>query len=253
MTRTTKDQSSGATSAPAPADQPAPSLEPGDGSILVRYDEDPPHYAAPAITTELRHMVALLESQEKGGFPQRLALTSALPGEGVTFVARSLAGVLANDLDRHVCLLELNWWGSDASTAGSRPGMADVVAGDLDVGDVLAQTTKPRLWYAPAGRAAIPQRPVLAKSERLGAVLDELAARFDHIVLDLPAVHRNGDAITLARHSEMCAIVVLHGVTADTYVRGAMSDLSGQTILGVILNKVSSSIPERITRLVEPW
>lgn len=198
-------------------------------------------------------MVALLESQEKGGFPQRLALTSALSGEGVTFVARSLAAVLANDLDRHICLVDLNWWGADLpSPAGARTGMAAVVAGDLDIGDVLTQTTLPRLWHAPAGQAAISERPVLAKSAGLATVLDELATRFDHVLLDLPAVHRNGEAITLAGHSEVCALVVLHGATTDSYVRDAMSDLSGQTILGVILNKVSTSIPERILRLVAP-
>jgi Mrp family chromosome partitioning ATPase len=131
--------------------------------------------------------------------------------------------------------------------------MAGVIAGDLDVDDVLVPTTNPRLWIAPAGHAAISARPVLARSDRLATVLDELEARFDHLLLDLPAVLKNGDAITLASHSETCVLVVLHGVTAESHVRAALADLSAQTILGVILNKATTAIPERILRLVAPW
>ncbi len=244
----------------APVSTPPPSpahgheVDEGDGSLVIQGVRGPLHYAAPEITIELRHMVARLEAQEKGGFPARLALTSALSGEGVTFVTRSLAAVLANDLDRQICLVDLNWWGADAvhSSLPSRSGMAGVVAGDLEVRDVIVQTANPRLWVVPAGRATISERPVLAKSERLATVLDELDARFDHLLLDLPAVLKNGEALTLASHSEMCALVVLQGVTADSYVRAALEDLSEQHVLGVILNKASTAIPERILRLVAP-
>ena len=130
--------------------------------------------------------------------------------------------------------------------------MAGLVAGDLDVADVLVPTANPRLWVMPAGRATISERPVLAKSDRLATVLEELHDRFDHLVLDLPAVLKNGETVALASHSEMCALVVLQGVTADSYVRAALADLSEQHVLGVILNKASTAIPERILRHVAP-
>jgi Mrp family chromosome partitioning ATPase len=245
---------------PAPASASSPSLarsregDVGDGSLVIQDEQGPLHYAAPEITIELRHMVARLQAQEKGGFPARLALTSALSGEGVTYVTRSLAAVLANDLDRQICLVDLNWWGSDSAPSSPVPrtGMAGLVAGDLEVGDVLVQTANPRLWVAPAGQATISERPVLAKSERLATVLDELDARFDHLILDLPAVLKNGEALTLASHSEMCVLVVLHGVTSDSYVRAALADLAELHVLGVILNKAKTAIPERILRLVAP-
>ena len=231
-----------------------PEIDEGDGSLVIQGVRGPLHYAAPEITNELRRMVSRLEAQEKGGFPPRLALTSALSGEGVTFVTRSLAAVLANDLDRQICLVDLNWWSADTarSSVASRSGMAGLVAGDLEVADVIVPTANPRLWVVPAGRATISERPVLAKRERLATVLEELDARFDHLLLDLPAVLNNGAALALASHSEMSALVVLQGVTADSYVRAALADLSEQHVLGVILNKASTAIPERIRRLVAP-
>ena len=55
------------------------------------------------------------------------------------------------------------------------------------------------------------------------------------------------------RATARCALlVVLQGVTADSYVRAALDDLSEQHVLGVILNKASTAIPERILRLVAP-
>ena len=229
-------------------------IDEGDGSLVIQGVRGPLHYAAPEITVELRRMVTRLEAQERDGFPARLAVTSALSGEGVTFVTRSLAAVLANDLDRQICLVDLNWWSADAvrSSVAARSGMAGLVAGDLDVADVLVPTANPRLWVMPAGRATISERPVLAKSDRLATVLEELHDRFDHLVLDLPAVLKNGETVALASHSEMCALVVLQGVTADSYVRAALADLSEQHVLGVILNKASTAIPERILRHVAP-
>ena len=142
---------------PRPASADLPSLahgheiDEGDGSLVIQGVRGPLHYAAPEITIELRHMVARLEAQEKGGFPARLALTSALSGEGVTFVTRSLAAVLANDLDRQICLVDLNWWSADAarSSVASRSGMAGVVAGDLEVAGCARADGEP----APLGRA----------------------------------------------------------------------------------------------------
>lgn len=245
---------------PGPASAHPPSLarghaiDAGDGSLVIQGVRGPLHYAAPEITIELRRMVTRLEAQDKSGFPARLAMTSALSGEGVTFVARSLAAVLANDLDRQICLVDLNWWSADAvrSSAAPRTGMAGLVAGDLEVAEVLVPTANPRLWVVPAGHATISERPVLARRERLATVLEELDARFDHVLLDLPAVLKNGETLALASHSEMCVLIVLQGVTADSYVRAALADLSEQHVLGVILNKASTAIPERILRLVAP-
>lgn len=227
----------------------------GDGGLVIQdLDGRALHYAAPEITAALRHLVAKLQVQEKGGIPERLAVTSALTGEGVTFVARSLAAVLANDLDRRTCLVDLNWWSASgaAATAGRRTGMAGVLAGGASLEEAIVRTANPRLTLVPAGDATISERPVLARTERLGEVLEELAGSYDHVLLDLPAVLKNGEALSLAAHSEKCLVVVRHGVTSESYVKAALADLSDHAVLGIVMNRSSTAVPERIIRLVAP-
>ena len=63
-----------------------------------------------------------------GEFPDRVGVISAVSGEGVTFVARSLALVLSHDAARRVCLVDLNWWSpSSWGAEDALGGIADVV------------------------------------------------------------------------------------------------------------------------------
>jgi Mrp family chromosome partitioning ATPase len=225
----------------------------GDGSLVIQdLGGRALHYAAPEITAGLRHLMAKLQVQDKGGIPERLAVTSALTGEGVTFVARSLAAVLANDLDRRTCLVDLNWWSGTRAATGRRTGMAGVLTGESSLEEAIVRTANPRLALVPAGDASVSERPVLARTERLGEVLEELAGGFDHVLLDLPAVLKNGEALTLAAHSEKCILVVRHGVTSESYVQAALADLSDHAVLGIVMNRSSTAVPERILRLVAP-
>ena len=64
---------------------------------------------APVIEA-VRFLIASLQNQEKEAqLPTRLGFTSALAGEGVTFIARTVAAVIAHDLRERVCVIDLNW------------------------------------------------------------------------------------------------------------------------------------------------
>ena len=95
--------------------------------------------------------------------PDRLGFTSAVSGEGASFLSRSLALILANDVARRVCIVDLNWWSpSEWPEEGEMGGMADVARGMLSVEDALIPTTNPGLSYVPAGATTAAERPLLA-------------------------------------------------------------------------------------------
>ena len=91
---------------------------------------------------------------------------------------------------------------------------------------------------------------MLAKSDRLAEVMDELSGHFDHLVLDLPAVLATSDALGLALLCDAYALVVLQGVTTQDQVLDAFDELRGVVNLGIILNRDSSHIPKFLRRLV---
>jgi Mrp family chromosome partitioning ATPase len=89
---------------------------------------------------------------------------------------------------------------------------------------------------------------MLAHSPVLDAVLDDLAGRYEHVLLDLPAVHATGDALHLARKCEGVVMVVGAGVTTETQVSRAVADLGGVSVIGAVVNRQSSSVPSFIRR-----
>jgi Mrp family chromosome partitioning ATPase len=222
------------------------------GIAIVDEDGTPIHVAPPKIAASIRYLVARLQLNDVTGLPVRLALTSAVRGEGVSYVARTLAAVVAHDLERSVCIVDLNWWTSRAPTEPRDDvrGLADVVDGKATLDDVLVATADSSLWLAPAGDVAVARRPVVAKNPALDQVVDDLARLFDHVVLELPPVLVTSDALTLARLCDAYALVVKQGVTTDHQVQRAVQELSGAVSLGIVLNRSSSRIPQRIARLL---
>lgn len=149
-----------------------------DGAVAIVVDGTPIHVAPKRITSALRYFVARAQSSDVDRLPPCLAVTSALRGEGVTYVTRSLGAVLAYDADASVVVVDLNWAlpGGEATRRGLRrkststpaspnAGAADPDSGsaddDVDPGDASARSDalppsgRPTLVDAVAGRATL--------------------------------------------------------------------------------------------------
>jgi len=154
------------------------------GWLIIEDDHGAPIVeAAPPVTEQLRYIIERLRLQDPDGLPTRIGVTSALAGEGVTTVARALAGVLADDSAAKVCLVSLDWWTSDASPA-DRMGIAEVIAGEAETDEVLLATSIPGLEYIRAGSAEPATLPALVHDATLRNTLQELALRFHHVVVE---------------------------------------------------------------------
>jgi Mrp family chromosome partitioning ATPase len=224
-----------------------------DGALAITDESGNMLFRASApVASAVRYLLARIQLNDAAGLPHRLAVTAALRGEGTTFVSRAIAAVIAHDLNRRCCLVDLNWGNPTSYESASRDtsGIADVVNSGLTLDDVLITTAEPNLMIMPAGIVSVAQRPVLAKSDRLAEVIDELAEQFDHIVLDLPAVLATSDSLALALLCDACALVVHQGVTTEDQVLDAFDELRGVVSLGIILNRHSTHIPKFLRRLV---
>jgi Mrp family chromosome partitioning ATPase len=199
----------------------------------------------------LRYLLERIQLNHAAGLPRKLAITSTLSGEGVTFIARALGAVIGHDLERTVCVVDLNWWSEHAEGDVRRAsGLAGVIEDGLPIDDAIKPPVLPNLHELAAGVAPSSRRSLLANSPELAAVVEHLGETYEHVVLDLPAVLVTSNALTLARLSDAVALVVRQGVTTDSQVATALDELRGVVSLGVILNKTSSHIPRRIRQLV---
>lgn len=187
-----------------------------------------------------------------GEIPKRIGLVSSLPGEGVTYVSRALATVMAHDLSARVAYVDLNWWspGLPAFAPPSNQGLVSVVTGDKRLDEIFVNTSLPNLTLIPAGKLERGDRPIMARSNVLASAMKVLNQHFDYLVLDLPAIRATNDAVPLASLANGVVLVVKQGDTPNEAVRLALDEVEHLKMLGVMLNQVKYRTPEFIRRVI---
>jgi succinoglycan biosynthesis transport protein ExoP len=172
--------------------------------------------------------------------PKTILVTSALPGEGKTAVASSLA-VLAAHSGKETLLIDLDLWHPRvAHEFGIRAvlGIGEVIEG-RPVDDALVAADTSRLDILPA--TSSPDDPAgLVTSRRLRLLLGELRDRYDCIVVDSPPLLGPADAQILAVYVDAVLLVVQWERTKQDPAIAAVKSLRdlSANIAGVVLTQV---------------
>jgi polysaccharide biosynthesis transport protein len=167
----------------------------------------------------------------------RIAVASAVAGEGRTTTAANLAIAYAQYGTRVVLvdsdLREPHLHQLFGMPRG--PGLVDVLSRRSLLADALRQTVIDRLFLVTAGESA---QGETIDEPGLAALLGELSASFDVIILDTPPVLEAADATVVGRLADACLLVVRAGDTERTLVRQAQQQLVlvGAHVLGAVLN-----------------
>lgn len=228
----------------------APSVE--DGSLLLAtVHGEPVQRFSSEVVTSLRHMLTRLMREDD--LPKSLSVVSALREEGVTYTTLAMASTLAHDTQSRVCVVDLNWWWPNERVQplvqGSR-GLAGIIRDEVSLDDVLVPTADPRLTLLPAGYVPFEQRPIMARRSELKDLLTELEERFDHLILDVPAILQTSDAIPLASLGTACCVVIRQGASLPMAVARALDEISHLAVLGVVMNRVHISTPSWILQWI---
>ena len=211
-----------------------------DGEIIFSIPED--------IILDLRKMVTRLDRVDK--LPARLSLTSAISGEGVSYISRALAATISNDLDRTVCIVELNWWSPSSFVQPVNGGLSAILNEQSTLEKEVIDTGWKKLSILPSGTVRKSERPVMARSTILKEAIYELSDQFDHLILDVPAIQKTSDSIPLASLGNACCLVIRQGVTTIEDVKQSLDEIDHLSILGVVLNQVHITTPEMFINLI---
>lgn len=203
------------------------------------------------VVDSLRQLTTRIISRE-GKFPQRLSMVAALRKEGLSVLSQALAATLAHDMEVRVCMVELNWWWPSAMTLSNteNPGLEGILSGQYSLDDIICHTGWENLCYVTAGRIPKKERPVIARNPYLRQVINELGERFDHLILDIPAIHSTSDAVPLASLGTALCMVVSQGVTGVEDARLALDEVSHLPIVGVVMNRSKMSTPGLLYHLL---
>ncbi len=179
--------------------------------------------------------------------PKVILLSSPCPNEGKTVTTLNLAIALAQsgkrvlaidgDLRKGRCHQLLH--------RRNHQGLANVLAGAIDVKKVIQETAIKDLYLLPRG--SLPPNPAdLLMSQKMRDVLNEVRGLFDFIVIDSPPVIAVSDAAVLSVLCDGVVLVFNGEKTTTPSARRALERLDkvGAPVLGVILNAIDIRDPE---------
>lgn len=177
-----------------------------------------------------------------------IMVTSARPGEGKTFTALNLALAFASERNVKALLVDVDTQHSTLpKILGIAPdrGIVDVLAGNLELAEVLIQTNIPNLVILPAGRGG-PHVPELLSSREMSSLLDELTERLAdfYLIIDTPPCMASSDAAALAPLVGQVVFVVEAHNTQQGEIEAALSTLSACPRISLLLNKSDSLATE---------
>jgi capsular exopolysaccharide synthesis family protein len=166
-------------------------------------------------------------------------VTSPQKGEGKSVTAANLALTMAQELQRHVVLVEADLRKPSVQYLFGLPpgpGLADHLAGAVELSAVMRYLPEYNLTVIPAGTS--PNNPAeLLGSTAMRRALDQLRTRFDRVILDTPPVLPLADVAILAPLVDGTLLVVRAGVTPKPAIENALRGFDASRLLGIVLNE----------------
>lgn len=172
--------------------------------------------------------------------PRTIMVTSAMPGDGKTFVAANLAVSIASGIDEHVLLVDCDLRRSDIHRMfglSRSDGLHEHLVGKKKLPELLIKTNINKLSLLPAGHT--PNNPSeLLSSGAMKSFLKEIRDRYDDriIVLDTAPSQVLAEASVLANFIDGIIFVVRAEKTPRELVRKAIDSLGKEKILGIVFN-----------------
>lgn len=169
-----------------------------------------------------------------------LAVTSAAPEAGKSFLCTNLAVVMA-EAGQRICIVEADMRrGSLRRYFGlkkGRQGLAELLAGTAKLEDVLVEGPVPGLYIIPSGKYP-PNPSELLMRSTFKELLERLDEHFDVTIVDCPPVLAVTDPLIVSKATGSTIAVVRHATTTASEVRAMTKtlEMNGVKLTGVILN-----------------
>jgi capsular exopolysaccharide synthesis family protein len=167
-----------------------------------------------------------------------IAVSSPLAGEGKTTAAINLSAVTAMSVGRRVLLIDCDMRKPKVHVSlGLRPevGLAEVLTQQVSLDQAILKIEGMNLEVlAVRGKPSNPSE--LLSSQRMRELVEEVATRYDRVVIDTPAALGVPDAKAVVELCDGVVLVVRADLTAQQDVEAALEILDRKRMVGLILN-----------------
>jgi protein-tyrosine kinase len=210
-----------------------------DPNAIIFYQSNAPKSGAEQFRTLRSRLAQIRET-----FPLKTILvTSAISGEGKTFVSSNLAQVIARQRERRILLIDGDLRRSRLHMplgAPLSPGLSEYLRGEAKEMSIIQYGQEENLCFI-AGGSLVPDPSELLTNGRLKILLERLAPVFDWIIVDSPPCVPVSDSLILADHCDGVLLVVRAASTPLALAQKARQELQGRNVIGVVLNAVEEA------------
>ncbi|MFC7397093.1 GumC family protein [Chelatococcus sp. GCM10030263] len=175
------------------------------------------------------------------GTAKVIMVTSAVPHEGKTSVAVSLARVMALGGEK-VLVIDADWRRpAIAGTFGGvgRPGLAELIRGEASGSDVTQVDIHSGAHFiAPGVTSGLPESALAAAP--LVDFIAQCRQRYDAVLIDTPPVLASADAALIGSSADAALFVVRWGATSARDVVASLRELAlcGTQVSGIVMDGV---------------
>jgi len=173
-----------------------------------------------------------------------LLVTSPGPNAGKSFLCMNLATVLA-DADKRVLVIDADLRkGRFHQLFGmqQRPGLSDLIAGNMDLNEVIHKTDINKLFVLTTGTIVLNPSELLMQ-KGFESILKKLSDIFDHIIIDSPPVLAVTDAAIIGRYAGSTLVVVRDRQSPLREIEETIKRLKHASVnlRGVVYNGIKSA------------
>jgi len=175
-----------------------------------------------------------------GSRPRTILVTSALPGEGKTFVAANLAVSLAQGINEHALLIDSDFRRPRVHNMfgyTNQEGLQEYLTGKKELSDLLIRTKIDKLSLLTAGTRA-PNPGELLSSTMMKELFDEFKARYHdrYIIIDAAPSHVVSEVNILANYVDCVIFVVMTGRSPRERIHECIENLGKDKVIGIVFN-----------------
>ncbi len=177
-----------------------------------------------------------------GPSPRTIMVTSAIPGEGKSFVAANLAVSIAQNINEYVLLMDCDLRRPTVGKlfgSGDRAGLSEYLSGEGKLDNLLVKTNIDKLTVLTGGSP--PSNPAeLLSSQKMGDLIQEVRERYRdrYVVIDAPPPHLTAEARVMANKVDGIVLVVRYGGVNRKMVKDVTELIDKNKIIGVVFNRV---------------
>jgi succinoglycan biosynthesis transport protein ExoP len=201
-----------------------------------------------ATAEALRYIKVAIDLHPTGG--KVIGIVSALPGEGKTTVAASLAAFMAKSGGR-VLLVDADLRNPSMTRAlgyTNTPGLLNMVADKSDFDDLVITDSKFRFDFLPSStRTKSSNSSDVLNSPAIKEMLKQASKDYDYVLVDLPPILPVVDVKAVAHLFDAFVLVVEWGSTSTNEILKAVNSSSvlSERLLGAVLNKADETVMRR--------